>query len=162
MAGTVYIETSIPSAYVDERQDLISQTQRFCTRQWWDVHRTTHSLGISEAVIAELTQAAFPGQSEAIALMQEVPVFRLTDRIVEVAEYYMAHLLMPRERFGDGFHLAFASVYGFDYLLTWNCKHLANPRKTGHIAEINRRLGLNPPIILTPQMLLEDLENEPT
>lgn len=67
---------------------------------------------------------------------------------------------MPRGHMADSFHLAFACVYGLDYLLTWNCRHLANPSKVAHIMPINRRLGLLTPTILTPQMLVEEVADE--
>jgi len=65
---------------------------------------------------------------------------------------------MPGSDLGDAFHLAIASVNEVDYLLTWNCRHLANPNKTRRIAEMNRRLGLMTPIIVTPAMLFWEEE----
>ncbi|MCH7925442.1 MAG: hypothetical protein IIC51_07910 [Planctomycetes bacterium] len=82
------------------------------------------------------------------------------EEIAGVARTYVEHLVMPKGQMGDSFHLAFACVHAMDYLLTWNCRHLANPRKVAHIAEINRRLGLLTPIILTPQMLVEEDSSE--
>lgn len=153
--ASVYIETTIPSAYVDERSDVVSSFQRHQTRQWWKEQGPRYELHTSEAVLAELGRQSFPGRAEAIRLMDGLPVLPVTEEVVGVARAYVDHLVMPRGDVGDSFHLAFASVYELDYLLTWNCRHLANPRKVRHIAEINRRLGLLTPIILTPQMLVD-------
>jgi hypothetical protein len=63
---------------------------------------------------------------------------------------------MPAEARGDAFHLALASVHAMDALLTWNVRHLANPRKVGHLTIINRRLGLPTPVICTPGVFMEE------
>ena len=154
MARSVYIETTIPGAYFDERDDVVSRFQRHQTRLWWEAYRAGYDLYTSEAVLAELRQGSFPQQREALSLLDDLPVLP-----EEVARAYVEHLVMPRGRMGDSFHLAFACVHGMEYLLTWNCRHLANPRKVTHIAEINRRLGLLTPTILTPQMLVGEDSN---
>jgi len=153
--ASVYIETTIPSASLDERSDVVSSYQRHQTRLWWKEQGPRYELYTSEAVLAELRRESFPGQADALRLLDGLPVLPMTDEVVGVAQAYVDHLVMPRGHLGDSFHLAFASVYEMDYLLTWNCRHLANPRKVSHIAEINRRLGLLTPIILTPQMLVD-------
>ena len=160
MARSVYIETTIPGAYLDERDDVVSRFQRYQTQLWWAEHRPRYDLYTSEAVLAELQQGSFPRQDEALRLLDAVPVLPVGDEIAGVARVYIEHLVMPKGRMGDSFHLAFACVHAMDYLLTWNCRHLANPRKVAHIAEINRRLGLLTPTILTPQMLVEEDSSE--
>ncbi len=67
---------------------------------------------------------------------------------------YQRSLLMPKGDMGDAMHLAVACVYELNYLLTWDCRHLANTYKEAHIHAINRRLGLLTPVLLTPQMLI--------
>ena len=156
MARTVYVETTIPGAYFDERDDVVSQFQRHQTRSWWAACRSRYELYTSEAVLAELGQGGFPSREEALALLESLPILPVGEEIRGVARAYVEHLVMPKGQMGDSFHLAFACVHAMDYLLTWNCRHLANPRKVAHITEINRRLGLLTPIILTPQMLVEE------
>ena len=63
---------------------------------------------------------------------------------------------MPAVDFRDAFHLALASVHFMDYLLSWNVRHLANPRKSEPLALVNRRFGLGAPIVCTPEALVED------
>jgi len=142
MAGSVYIETTIPGAYFDERDDVVSRFQRHQTRLWWKEYRARYELYTSEAVLAELRQADFPGQADALSLVGDMPVLPVGDEISGVARAYVEHLVMPKGEMGESCHLAFACVYALDYLLTSNCRHLANPKKVKHIAEINRRLGL--------------------
>lgn len=160
MPKSVYIETTIPSAYSDVRDDVVSRFQRHQTRFWWATYRLRYDVYTSEAVLAELRQGTFSGRDEALALLDDVPVLPVGDDIVGAARAYVEHLVMPKGHMGDSFHLAFACVHTMDYLLTWNCRHLANPRKVEHITEINRRLGLLTPTILTPQLLVEEDAHE--
>ena len=81
----------------------------------------------------------------------------MTDDVVNVARRYVAERLVPADPQGDALHLAAACVYEFDFLLTWNIRHLANPNKLTHLTVINRRLGLLTPQVVSPEMLwLED------
>lgn len=63
---------------------------------------------------------------------------------------------MPSDAQGDAAHLAMASYHGLDYLLTWNCRNLANANKYGHIQKINLKLGLQTPLIITPEQLFKE------
>ena len=78
------------------------------------------------------------------------------EQIAVVAKVYVREFVMPRKLTGDAMHLAYASVYNIDYLLTWNCNHLANASKAKHIQKVNGRLGLHTPWIVTPMQLFEE------
>jgi len=153
MAKTVYIETTVPSAYASRREDAASVYRREITRQWWDEQAKHYELYTSQATIAELTAADWPGRKEALALATPLPLLEITDEVYAVAEAYVRHRLMPAPAAGDALHLALASVHELDYLLTWNIRHLANPNKLEHLVTVNRRLGLLSPIILSPEVL---------
>lgn len=83
-----------------------------------------------------------------------LPAIPVEDDNQEVVEVYIKHRLMPADPVGDALHLALASSHKLDYLLTWNCEHLANANKFGHIRRINTMLGLHVPILVTPLELL--------
>ena len=72
----------------------------------------------------------------------------------EIVQAYIAHQLMPSDPLGDALHLAIASYHRCDFLVTWNCKHLANANKFGHIRRVNGILGLSVPTLVTPLELL--------
>lgn len=74
---------------------------------------------------------------------------------------YLRHKLMPRNPSGDALHLALASYYECDLIVTWNCKHLANANKFMHIRQINHRMGLSVPEIVTPLELLKRTDDGP-
>lgn len=72
----------------------------------------------------------------------------------EIVAAYDKHKIMPKDPFGDALHLALASYHRCDFLVTWNCQHLANARKFGHIRRVNGMLGLYVPELVTPMELL--------
>ena len=148
------METSVVSAHDDARDDPVSQAQRLMTRQWWRQQRQYFDLYYSQAVPAELTRVEFPGQKSALELLEEMMLLPITPEVEGVAEAYRRHLVMPAGEMGDAVHLAVACVHEVDYLLTWNCRHLANTSKIRHIQVVNMRLGLPTPAILTPEMLV--------
>ena len=154
----VYIETSVVSAYDDPRDDPISRAQRIITRQWWDGQGPHFELCYSQAVRAELSRVEFPGQETALALLDKMMLLPITPEVEGVAETYQKHLVMPGGAMGDAVHLAVACVHEVDYLLTWNCRHIANTNKIRHIRVINMRLGLCTPEMLTPEMLVAEEE----
>jgi hypothetical protein len=104
-------------------------------------------------VLLELRQGDWPGQDDAIALVEPLARLRVDDEVVAVARRYVLERLAPADFAGDAVHLAVACVHEVDFLLTWNIRHLANPNKLDHLTVINRRLGLLTPRIATPEML---------
>jgi hypothetical protein len=146
----IYIETTIPSAYFDERTAPEMVARREITRRWWGA-AAGYELVTSPAVLEELG-AGPPGAREAwLALIDDVRVLDNAPSIRDIVSAYSAFKVMP---LGDSRHLAFASFYACDYLLTWNFRHLANPNKSVHIRWVNHRLGLFVPRIVAPPALL--------
>jgi hypothetical protein len=160
MRRKVYIETTIPSYYYETRKDVRSVAWRQITREWWGKYRRYYYALSSEMVIFELERGSHPEQHEKLALMREIERLSYLPIIDDIVEAYIGHKLMPREFAGDGYHLAYASYYGVDFLMTWNCQHLANPNKFQHLRVINGRLGLETPEICTPEQLLSKSEED--
>jgi len=157
MAQRVYVETTVPSAYASTRTDPSSIHRRELTRAWWVDQRLRYDTWISDAVVLELAQGDWPGKDIALDLVDPLRRVSITDEVVNVARRYVRERLVPENLDGDALHLAAACVYEFDFLLTWNIRHLANPNKLAHLTVINRRLGLLTPQVVTPEMLwLED------
>jgi predicted nucleic acid-binding protein len=158
MPKTVYVETTIPSAYATPREDPPSVYRRDLTRQWWEQQARLYELVTSQATLAELGAGAYEGQTEALQLVAALPLLAITDEALAIAELYVRHHLMPEPASGDALHLALASLHEIDYFLTWNIRHLANPNKVEHLAVVNRRLGLLSPVITSPEALwIEDI-----
>lgn len=155
---TVYIETTIPSFYHDIRTDAEVVARRNWTQHWWDFKRSAHEVFTSEAVLEELAGGDYPGKDAALSLMDNVPLLAVTVPISEIVETYIHRNVMPANPAGDALHLALASFYKCDFLLTWNCKHLANANKFRHIQRVNHMLDLYVPSLVTPLELLDEEE----
>jgi hypothetical protein len=150
----VYIETTVPSFYHEARTDAEAVARRNWTRKWWDGHSHDYDLATGVPVIDELRRGDYPGQQDAVALALSVPLLPVVPEVREIAEAYAAHHVMPRDPAGDALHLAMASWWKCDFLLTWNCEHLANANKFEHIRKVNALLGLFVPTLTTPLELL--------
>jgi hypothetical protein len=150
----VYIETSIPSFYYEDRQDAAATARREWTQQWWDNQRHHYQLVSSQAVWNELNEGNYPKQANCLAFIKTLPFLTLPPEISIIVQTYLQHKLMPKEAGGDVLHLALASYHKCDILLTWNCRHLANANKAKHIRYVNTLLGLYVPNITTPLELL--------
>jgi hypothetical protein len=87
--------------------------------------------------------------------MEKIALIPTTESAIVAAETYAREFLMPSPPSLDALHLALASCHGCDILLTWNCDHLANANKFGHIRRVNRRLGLVVPLLITPLQLMK-------
>lgn len=91
-----------------------------------------------------------------LALASRIPSLALNDAIAEVVDSYISHHVMPNAPGGDALHLAAASYHCCDFLVTWNCRHIANANKFGHIRRVNDILGLGNPALVTPLELLNE------
>ncbi len=110
----------------------------------------TYQFITSTAVYDELRRGTKLWKEQALALALTIPAISPTQEIGEIVQVYTAQYVMPRDPLGDALHLALASYHKCDYLLTWNCEHLANARKFGHIRRVNMLLGLHNPLLITP------------
>lgn len=156
MKPVVYIETSIPSFYFETRSEVSAVARRDCTRQWWSQRHENYELVTSLAVLDELDSAPEPKRSQALEFLVQVPVLELADGVEDIVQFYIDRKLMPRDPAGDALHLALASYHKCDFLLTWNCQNLANAEKFHHIRVLNSILGLDVPVLATPEQLMGD------
>ena len=146
----VYVETSIPSFYHELRTTPDVVARRDWTRQWWDGASSKYELVTSPAVINELS-AGIPERSALrLSLIRDLPLLPLEPAITEIAATYVQQKVMPADPTGDALHLAIASFHKCDFLVTWNCAHIANANKFGHIRRVNTLLGLFVPALVTP------------
>jgi predicted nucleic acid-binding protein len=154
MKPRVYIETTIPSFYHEDRTEAFAVARREWTRIWWDKRGHLYELVSSQAVLDELNEGDYPKKDKCIALLQDIPFIPIEEEIVTIVQTYIQHKIMPNDAGGDALHLALASYHKCDILLTWNCRHLANANKFNHIRYVNTMLNLYTPAIVTPLELL--------
>jgi len=154
LSGKVYVETTIFSFYHDTRRTPTAVAMRQWTREWWDNHSREYELVTSTAVLAELETGELPHRHDALAMASRLPAVRVDDEVGQIAQVYIQHKVMPADPLGDALHLALASHHKLDFLLTWNCQHLANANKFTHIRRVNALLGLPTPMLVTPLELM--------
>jgi predicted nucleic acid-binding protein len=160
MKQKVYIETSIPSFYYESREEPDMVARREWTRQWWNDASSEYFLVTSEAVLEELATGDFPCKDKSLKLVESLPLVSVEIEISEIVQTYIRHKVMPTNPAGDALHLALASFHKCDFLLTWNCRHLANANKFGHIRRVNAMLGLYSPLLVTPLELMGESDEE--
>jgi len=154
---TVYVETSVIS-YLVARPSLSSvrvAANQETTREWWQSRRDRYDLYVSAVVLGE-AQRGDP--SLAIARMEIVRGLRLaqvTPEALDLAAALIAGAGVPKKANEDALHIAIAAANGLDYLLTWNCTHIANAVTIPRVNSICRAHGFEPPLIYTPQELME-------
>lgn len=156
----VYLETSIFSFYYDERPQPDIVARRNWTREFWEVCKTNFSMFTSVGTLTELSRGNKPHKDEALKLARSLPAYPGSDEVKLIVAVYLKEMVMPRDPFGDALHLALASIHKCDFLATWNCAHLANANKAGHIRYVNSQLGLHTPALVTPLELLDKNPDE--
>lgn len=151
----VYVETTIPNSYFDQRTGASAVACRTWTREWWDAAASRYELMTGAPVLAELLAGIrSPRVDLRVRLIGKLPLLIPDAAVEQTVRVYIDHKLMPAKPQGDAEHLALASHHQCDFMVTWNCKHLANPNKARHVQRINATLGLHVPVIVTPRDLL--------
>jgi len=151
----VYVETTVVS-YLTARpsRDLVVAAHQQLTREWWEQRRSDFELFVSALVMQE---AGFGDEQLAQRRLNElagIPVLALTEDAAVLANDLTEGGPLPKKAIEDALHIAMATVYGMDYLLTWNCRHLANAEIEHALASKCMSRGYDPPIICTPEELM--------
>ena len=156
MNSTVYLETSI-IGYLASRpsRDLITAANQQLTRDWWDEHRERYDLYVAEPVVAECCAGDPRAAQERLDVIGEIPVLDVTAAAENLADDLVKQIPLPENAEVDALHIAIATVNGINFLLTWNCAHIANAALQPQIEAICRSAGFEPPTICTPQQLME-------
>ncbi len=155
MRETVYIETSI-LGYLTARpsRDLVVAANIEVTREWWDTRRSDFQLYSSQAVLKEISQGDSQIASQRLEILSNFSLLDLNLSVLALAEQFLERSNLPPKADVDAIHIAAATVHGMDYLLTWNCKHIANAQMQRKLAEISLDFEYQLPIVCTPYELL--------
>jgi predicted nucleic acid-binding protein len=155
MKPSVYVETTIPSFLVSRTSPVIvTAARQIATRRWWEKKRGKYELYISSVVQEEIGRGDSQYAEQRLSLIADLPRLAVTDEVVSLARELFAHLGLPETARPDAHHLAVASRYEVQYLLTWNLRHLANARVRRALALLGTTMGLWVPTICTPDELL--------
>jgi hypothetical protein len=152
---SVYLETTFISYLVARpSRDLLVAAHQQATQEWWANRRTEFENCISQVVIDEAS-AGDPAEVEKrLAMIGGLPALEITEDAESLTQAILAAGILPPHAVRDAAHIAVAAVHAVDYLLTWNCKHLANAQIARRIALVCAKLGHRMPIICTPEELM--------
>jgi predicted nucleic acid-binding protein len=155
MRQKVYIETSIVSYLTSKpSRDIIITAHQQITNNWWENQKSEYDLYTSQIVIDEASTGDPKAAQERLAKLNDLSLLEITDDIIGLAEKLMEHKCLPPKAVEDSLHIAIASIHNMDYLLTWNCKHIANAKMRPLIEKVIYESGLLAPLICTPEELL--------
>ena len=153
--SSVYIETSIIS-YLTARvsRDLIVAGHQQMTEEWWSVQRNRFELWASELVVEEASAGDASAAAERLKVLNTIEMLDITEEAGFLATALIERGSLPAKASADALHIAIAAVHNVDYLLTWNCKHIANAEMRPVIESVCRNMGFVPPILCPPEELM--------
>ena len=154
----IYIESTIPS-YVVARpaRDLLQAARQQLTRDWWDLQREKHELFTSQVVLDEIAIGETIMARQRLAVVDKIPLLDLTDEIKTLARSILVSGLLPADADRDAAHIALATAYEMDVLLSWNCRHIANAAIQARLRRLAEKSGFNLPVLCTPNELAGEL-----
>jgi hypothetical protein len=158
----LYLETSVLS-YLTARpsRDLITHAHQQLTVEWWEEKRRSFQMYVSELVIQEAERGDSEAAGRRLKAISDCDVLAVSPEATELAAWLVESLPLPESAGPDALHLALAIVNEMDFLLTWNCRHLASGFVRHRLPVICRDKDLDPPTICTPEELLygnEDMD----
>lgn len=158
MRQSVYVETTVPS-YLTARpsRDVVRAGEQQVTRDWW-ARRSKYELRVSSLVLLECGAGDPDAAALRLAALDGVPVLAQIPEAEELAAALLRDAPLPARASADALHIAVAAVHGVSFLVTWNCRHIANASLRPRIEAVCRRSGYEPPVICTPRELLGEEE----
>jgi len=156
---TVYLETTFISYLVAlPSSSLIVAAHQHVTNDWWYNHREKYECYISEIVVDEASLGDANEIQKRMTIIDELMMLELTNEVNDLTKAILKSGAIPQKAVRDAAHIAVATVHEVNYLLTWNCKHIANAHILKKIEKICTLSGFQMPVICTPENLLEDEE----
>jgi hypothetical protein len=152
----VYVETSVISYLTAwPSRDIVIAGHQQTTRDWWQEQSRSFQLIASQLVIQEAGAGDPVAAQERLEILKNIELLEVTEDAVNPAQVLIEPGPLPRKAAEDALHISIAVTNRVEYLLTWNCKHIANASMRSSIERICRATGYEPTIICTPEELLE-------
>lgn len=152
---TVYLETSIIS-YLRQKPSthVVLAARQLLTHQWWNDERSNYQLVASQLVIDEASAGNPSLAAERLQLLAGIPLLQLDPVIADIAEEIMSRAILPEKARTDALHIATVAHHRIQYLVTWNCRHIANARILPRIHDVLNDLLIPIPVICTPEEMV--------
>ena len=158
---TIYIETTIPSFLTARPSgDLIVAGRQLLTWQWREQCRSKYQLFASQYVLEEAAQGDTEAALKRTEVLKDIELLEVDPEVVRLALRIVNTGLIPPKASTDAGHIAVAARYGLDFLLTWNCAHIANAEISKRIRAVMAEEGYELPSICTTEELFGGDENE--
>ena len=159
----VYIETSVVS-YLRQRPSgqIVAAARQLLTQRWWERERHNYTLVTSQYVIDEAGLGDPALAAERLRALADIALLDLPGDVAQIAAEIVRRDVLPADAQVDALHIAAAAFHEIDFLLTWNCKHIANAQVLPKIRELLPELGYPVPIICTPEEMVGEEEDEAT
>ena len=156
MKPKVYLETTVISYFTARTsRDIVTAAHQQLTQEWWEGRKRNFDLFISQIVLQEVREGDEDAIKRRLEMLESIPTIEVNPEAVALAQALVSDGIVPQKAAADALHIAIAAVQGMDYLLTWNLKHLANAAIRNAIANACRQRGYEPPVICTPEELME-------
>ncbi len=156
MKPSVYIETTIPS-YLTAWQSpqIVMAARQQITHDWWKNHRGNFDLFISQVVLDESAGGDPNASAKRLEMLRDIDILEPTENVGQIVDALLKQVPLPENAANDALHIAISVANGIDYLLTWNCRHIANATLHVPMEAVCEALGFNLPTICTPEQLIE-------
>ncbi len=147
----VYLETTIPSVLTAlPSRDIIAAGEQEITRNWWTCLKDRFELYVSELVIEEAMKGDADEAQRRLRVVKGLPLLEIDEETIQLTDIILETGIIPARAAADAAHIAIAARHAVDYLLTWNCRHLANAEIIRQISFHVSEAGFLLPIICTP------------
>jgi hypothetical protein len=158
---TLYIETSIVS-YLGQRasSQVVIAARQILTHRWWDEERGNYELVTSQYVLDEASAGDSALAEKRLQSLDGIPLLPLDPEIGVIAEEIVSRAILPPKALIDALHIALVAHHRIEFLLTWNCRHIANAKILPRIHEVLVDMGIPLPIICTPDEMVNDESEE--
>lgn len=152
---SVYVETSVLS-YLAARpsNNLIVAAQQELTREWWTLGSSSYRLVLSKFVLDEIARGNPTAAERRLKFASGLPLLEVDDDVMRLSSNFLERGIIPPKGEIDSAHIAVAARHEIDYLLTWNCRHIANASIQRRLATLASEEGYELPIICTPSDLI--------
>lgn len=155
MKPSIYIETTVPSYYTSRpSSNVIIAGHQVTTREWWNGRLGHFRAFISQLVLDEASRGDPEEARQRLVMLKDFPLLELQENVITLACYLIEEGPLPQKAARDALHIAVAAVHDIDFLLTWNCTHMANAEMSSAINRICRENGFECPVICTPEGLM--------
>ena len=160
-APKIYLETSVVS-YLAARpsRDLITAAHQQLTHVWWEARRPEFEILVSQLVLDEAAGGDALVVKKRLAYLRDLPLLAIDKRVEILARDLIVGVGLPPRAGADAVHIAVASRHEVDFLLTWNCAHIANAQLRPRIERVCREQGYRAPVLCTPAELMGESDDD--